>query len=41
MEFAQKYALFTHQLITNGGYKLVLEGLGTTLLLAILALFIA
>ncbi|CUU39852.1 MULTISPECIES: amino acid ABC transporter permease [Helicobacter] len=40
MEFAQKYALFTHQLITNGGYKLVLEGLGTTLLLAILALFI-
>ena len=40
MEFAQKYALFYHQLITNGGYKLILEGLGTTLLLAILALCI-
>lgn len=40
MEFAQKYDLFYHQFITNGGYKLILEGLGTTLLLAIAALVI-
>lgn len=40
MEFTQKYDLFYHQFITNGGYKLILEGLGTTLLLAIAALVI-
>nr|WP_317403140.1 amino acid ABC transporter permease [uncultured Helicobacter sp.] len=40
MEFTQKYDLFYHQFITNGGYKLILEGLGTTLLLAIAALII-
>lgn len=40
MELAQKYDLFYHQFITNGGYKLILEGLGTTLLLAIAALII-
>lgn len=40
MEFTQKYDLFYHQFITNGGYKLILEGLGTTLLLAIVALVI-
>ncbi|TLD93945.1 amino acid ABC transporter permease [Helicobacter magdeburgensis] len=40
MELTQKYELFYHQFITNGGYKLILEGLGTTLLLAIAALII-
>ena len=40
MEFTQKYDLFYHEFITNGGYKLILEGLGTTLLLAIVALVI-
>lgn len=40
MEFTQKYDLFYHQFITNSGYKLILEGLGTTLLLAIAALVI-
>lgn len=40
MDLAQKFSLFLNQFITNGGYRLVLEGLGTTLLLAILALII-
>ena len=40
MDLAVKYQLFYHQLITNEGYKLILEGLGTTLLLAIVALCI-
>lgn len=38
MDLLQKYELFYHQFITREGYKLVLEGLGTTLLLSIVAL---
>lgn len=38
MDFLQKYDTFYHQFIVKEGYKLVLEGLGTTLLLAVVAL---
>lgn len=40
LELAQKFEVFYQQFIIKEGYKLILEGLGTTLLLAIAALII-